>query len=60
LITNYNPVTGAITGPVGALPIQTPVSPNGRNMVTANNGWVQNLPAVWKNQLTPARRNPIP
>jgi len=165
LITNYNPVTGAITGPVGALPIQTPVSPNGRNMVTANtltgtivvtntqtdtvvamlgcdpgchgvqygakqgggyyayvsskfsnrllvvdpdpngdgnpadaaiagsvgllasnatqsdatitgnagmggqgllpipvvyNGWVQNLPAVWKNQLTPAQRNPIP
>ena len=36
LIANYNPVTGAITGPVGALPIQTPVSPNGRNMVTAN------------------------
>jgi YVTN family beta-propeller protein len=36
LIANYNPVTGAITGPVGALPIQTPVSPSGRNMVTAN------------------------
>jgi hypothetical protein len=36
LIANYNPVTGAITGPIGALPIQTPVSPNGRNMVTAN------------------------
>jgi YVTN family beta-propeller protein len=36
LIANYNPVTGAITGPVGALPIQTPVSPNGRSMVTAN------------------------
>ena len=36
LIANYNPVTGAITGPVGALPIQTPVAPNGRNMVTAN------------------------
>ena len=165
LIANYNPVTGAITGPVGALPIQTPVSPNGRNMVTANtltgtilvtntqtdtvvamlgcdpgchgvqygakrgggyyayvsskfsnrllvvdpdqngdgnpadaaivgsvglvgsnvtqsdatiagnagmggqgllpipvvyNGWVQNLPAVWRNLLTPAQRNPIP
>ena len=164
LIANYNPITGAINGPVGALPIQTPVSPNGRNMVTANtltgtilvtntqtdtvvamlgcdpgchgvqygakqgggyyayvsskfsnrllvvdpdpngdgdpadaaivgsvglfgsgatlrdatitgnagmggqgllpvpvvyNGWVQNLPAVWKNQLTPAQRNPI-
>ena len=24
LIANYNPVTGAITGPVGALPIETP------------------------------------
>src|SRR5215510_9607247 len=36
LIANYNPVTGEITGPVGALPIQTPVSPNGQNMVTAN------------------------
>ncbi len=36
LIANYHPVTGAITGPVGALPIQTPVSPNGKNMVTAN------------------------
>jgi DNA-binding beta-propeller fold protein YncE len=36
LIANYNPVTGAITGPVGALPIQTPVAPNGRSMVTAN------------------------
>lgn len=165
LIENYDPVTGAITGPVGALPIQTPVSPNGRSMVTANtltgtvlvtntqtdtlvamlgcdpgchgvqygakqgggyyayvsskfsnrlvvvdpdpngdgnpadaavagtvglfasggtardaaitgnagmggqgilpvpvvyNGWVQNLPASWKNMLTPAQRNPIP
>ncbi len=165
LIANYDPVTGAITGPVGALPIQTPVSPNGQHMVTANtltgtilvtdtatdtvvamlgcdpgchgvqygakrgggyyayvaskfsnrllvvdpdpngdgnpadaaiagsvglvrsnvtqsdatitgnagmggqgvlpipvvyNGWVQNLPAVWRNQLTPAQRNPIP
>jgi len=36
LIANYNPVTGAITGPVGALPIQTPVAPNGKSMVTAN------------------------
>lgn len=36
LIANYNPVTGAITGPAGALPIQTPVSPDGKNMVTAN------------------------
>jgi DNA-binding beta-propeller fold protein YncE len=36
LIANYDPVSGEITGPVGALPIQTPVSPNGRYMVTAN------------------------
>lgn len=36
LIKNYNPITGAISGPVGALPIQTPVSPDGKNMVTAN------------------------
>lgn len=36
LIENYDPISGAITGPVGALPIQTPVSPNGKNMVTAN------------------------
>jgi len=36
LIENYNPITGAVTGPVGGLPIQTPVSPDGRYMVTAN------------------------
>ncbi|HLG16210.1 MAG TPA: copper oxidase [Blastocatellia bacterium] len=36
LIANYDPISGAITGPVGGLPIQTPVSPNGRYMVTAN------------------------
>ncbi|NGZ09811.1 MAG: copper oxidase [Nitrospira sp. LK70] len=36
LIANYDPVGGGITGPVGALPIQTPVSPDGTNMVTAN------------------------
>src|SRR5262245_32711837 len=43
LIANYNPITGAVvpdpaTGVtfVGALPIQTPVSPNGKSMVTAN------------------------
>ena len=36
LIENYDPVTGTISGPVGALPIQTPVSPDGKNMVTAN------------------------
>ncbi|MER2513038.1 MAG: beta-propeller fold lactonase family protein [Nitrosomonas ureae] len=36
LIKDYDPVTGAISGPVGALPIQTPVSPDGKHMVTAN------------------------
>src|SRR5262245_27044742 len=36
LLANYDPITGAITGPVGALPIQTPVSPDGKSMVTAN------------------------
>ena len=36
LIANYHPITGAVTGPVGALPIQTPVSPDGKSMVTAN------------------------
>jgi hypothetical protein len=38
--TNYFPLDvakqGNILGPVGALPIQTPVSPDGTNMVTAN------------------------
>lgn len=36
LFENYDPITGAITGPVGGLPIQSPVSPDGRYMVTAN------------------------
>jgi DNA-binding beta-propeller fold protein YncE len=36
LIADYDPISGAVTGPVGALPIQTPVSPNGEYMVTAN------------------------
>lgn len=36
LLANYDPITGAITGPVGGLPIQTPVSPDGKFMVTAN------------------------
>ena len=33
---NYDPVGGAITGPVGALPIQTPVSPDGKFVITGN------------------------
>jgi YVTN family beta-propeller protein len=36
LLANYDPLSGTITGPVGALPIQTPVSPDGQHMVTAN------------------------
>jgi DNA-binding beta-propeller fold protein YncE len=43
LLANYNAVTGEVTPDpvsgvtfVGALPIQTPVSPDGKNMVTAN------------------------
>ena len=43
LLANYDPIGGAVNQDpvsgvtfVGALPIQTPVSPNGRNMVTAN------------------------
>ncbi|MCP5245653.1 MAG: copper oxidase [Burkholderiales bacterium] len=36
LLQNYDPVNGNITGPVGGLPIQTPVSPDGIAMVTAN------------------------
>jgi YVTN family beta-propeller protein len=36
LLENYNTNTGPTGGPVGALPIQTPVSPDGKNMVTAN------------------------
>jgi DNA-binding beta-propeller fold protein YncE len=36
LLANYDPITGAIIGPVGALPIQTPVSPNGKWVFTAN------------------------
>jgi YVTN family beta-propeller protein len=43
LLANYNAVTGVVSPDpvsgvtfVGALPIQTPVSPNGKSMVTAN------------------------
>lgn len=36
LLQNYNPVSGAITGPVGGLPIQTPVSPDGKFVITGN------------------------
>jgi hypothetical protein len=36
LLGNYNPIDGTFTGLIGALPIQTPVSPDGRFVVTAN------------------------
>ena len=36
LIKDYDPISGAISGPIGAFPIQTPVSPDGKYMVTAN------------------------
>ena len=36
LLQNYNAITGAISGPVGGLPIQTPVSPDGKFVVTGN------------------------
>ncbi|WP_197731161.1 multicopper oxidase domain-containing protein [Candidatus Nitrosocosmicus franklandus] len=38
LLANYDPITGNTTGPTGFLPIQTPVSPDGQYMVTANTG----------------------
>jgi DNA-binding beta-propeller fold protein YncE len=36
LLANYNPISGAVSGGVGAFPIQTPVSPNGKWVFTAN------------------------
>jgi DNA-binding beta-propeller fold protein YncE len=36
LLQHYNPVTGEITGPIGGLPIQTPVSPDGKFVITGN------------------------
>ena len=38
LIEHYNPISGDITGPIGILPIQSPVSPDGKVMVTASYG----------------------
>jgi len=35
-LANYNPITGAGFSTSGALPIQTPVSPNGKYVITAN------------------------
>jgi DNA-binding beta-propeller fold protein YncE len=36
LLENYDPISGEITGPIGGLPIQTPVDPTGRYVVQAN------------------------
>jgi DNA-binding beta-propeller fold protein YncE/plastocyanin len=36
LLANYDPISGATSGGFGALPIQTPVSPNGKWVFTAN------------------------
>ena len=36
LLQNYDPIAGTITGPVGGLPIQTPVSPDGKFVITGN------------------------
>jgi DNA-binding beta-propeller fold protein YncE/plastocyanin len=38
LLENYNPITGAVggNGAIGGLPIQTPVSPDGKFVITGN------------------------
>jgi DNA-binding beta-propeller fold protein YncE len=36
LLENYDPITGAVSGPIGAFPIQTPVVPTGKYAVQAN------------------------
>ncbi len=36
LLASYDPISGAVKGPVGGLPIQTPVSPDGKFVVTAS------------------------
>ena len=36
LLANYDPISGAVSGGYGGLPIQTPVSPNGKWVFTAN------------------------
>jgi hypothetical protein len=36
LLANYDPISGAVGGGFGAFPIQTPVSPNGKWVFTAN------------------------
>jgi DNA-binding beta-propeller fold protein YncE len=36
LLANYDPISGQISGPIGGLPIQTPVVPTGKYVVQAN------------------------
>jgi len=36
LLANYDPISGAVSGGFGGLPVQTPVSPNGKWVFTAN------------------------
>jgi DNA-binding beta-propeller fold protein YncE len=36
LLANYDAISGQISGPLGALPIQTPVSPNGKYVFEPN------------------------
>ena len=36
MLENYDPTSGHITGPIGGLPIQTPVAPTGKYVVQAN------------------------
>jgi DNA-binding beta-propeller fold protein YncE len=36
LLEHYDPISGAINGPIGGFPLQSPVSPDGRFVVTAN------------------------
>src|SRR5215212_215459 len=36
LLANYDPLSGAVSGGYGGFPIQTPVSPNGKWVFTAN------------------------
>src|SRR5215211_6991671 len=36
LLANYDPISGAVSGGFGGFPIQTPVSPNGKWVYTAN------------------------
>jgi 6-phosphogluconolactonase (cycloisomerase 2 family) len=51
LLENYNPITGNASGPMGLFPIQTPVSPDGQYMVTANTGGTITILDTGKDEL---------